>query len=86
MKWVRLSKYCETSGDTEDAVHARRRTGIWLDDVHVKIAGDGKLWVNLEAVQEWVETSSRESRQGRVSAAVRSASGSHFVASSAAKR
>ena len=69
MRWVKLSKYCELTGDTEDAVHAKRRSGIWLDDVHCKIAGDGRLWINTEAVQEWIETSSKESKSGAVQSA-----------------
>ncbi len=69
MKWVKLKRYCELSGDTEDAVHAKRRAGIWLDDVHCKIAGDGKLWVNTEKVAEWVETSSRALKGGAIQSA-----------------
>lgn len=66
MKWVRLSKYLEASGDTEDAVHARRRAGIWIDGVHVKKAGDNRLWVDTEAVQRWVESSSPERKSGNL--------------------
>lgn len=29
MKWVKLKKYCQDSGDTSDAVHAKRKRGIW---------------------------------------------------------
>jgi hypothetical protein len=53
--WVKLKKYCELTGDTTAAVHARRRRGKWLDNVHCRIAGD-LLWVNLPAAQNWVET------------------------------
>ena len=55
MNWVKLPKYCELTGDTPDAVHAKRRKGQWLDGVHCKIAPDGNLWVNLEAVERWVQ-------------------------------
>lgn len=55
LKWVKLKKYCQESGDTSDAVHAKRKRGIWLDGVHTKIAADGNLWVNTEAVEKWVE-------------------------------
>ena len=56
MKWVKLKKYCELSGDTPHAVHARRRKGIWLDGLHTRLAGDRRLWVNLEAVEKWIES------------------------------
>lgn len=29
--WVKLQKYAEISGDSCDAVHARRKAGKWLD-------------------------------------------------------
>jgi len=55
MKWVRLKKYCELSGDTAYAVHHRRSRGVWLDGVHTRIAADRRLWVNLDEVNKWVE-------------------------------
>ena len=55
MKWVRLQKYCELSGDTLDAVHARRRRGEWLNDIQCRLAPDKHLWVNLQEVEKWVE-------------------------------
>lgn len=55
MKWVKLKKYCELSGDTSDAVHAKRRKGQYVDGVHCKVADDGNLWINIEAVEKWVE-------------------------------
>jgi hypothetical protein len=55
MKWVKLKKYCVLSGDTPDAVHAKRRKGILIDDIHCKVAPDGNLWVNLTEIDKWVE-------------------------------
>lgn len=54
-KWVKLKRYCELTGDTSNAVHARRQKGVWLDDKHTKLAPDGKLWVNIEETEKWVE-------------------------------
>lgn len=56
IKWVRLKHYCALSGDTADAVHARRRRGQWLDEVQCRIAPDGNLWINLCEVARWVES------------------------------
>lgn len=61
MKWVRLKKYCELSGDTPDAVHARRKRGIWLDHSQCQIGPDGKLWINLEEVEQWIENGRKSS-------------------------
>lgn len=55
LKWVKLKHYCALSGDSVDAVHARRRRGQWLNDVQCRIAPDGNLWVNLSEVEQWVE-------------------------------
>ena len=55
MKRVKLKKYCDLTGDTVDAVHAKRRKGKWLDDLHCKIAPDGNLWINLDEIEKWVE-------------------------------
>ena len=59
MKWVKLKKYCEESGETKDAVHSKRRKGQFVDGIHTKIAADGNLWVNIEEVEKWVELGNR---------------------------
>ena len=55
MRWVKLKKYCELSGDTAHAVHAKRRKGIWLDEQQCRLAPDGNLWINLVEIDKWVE-------------------------------
>ncbi|NHO86604.1 excisionase [Pseudoteredinibacter isoporae] len=54
MKWVKIKQWCELSGDTNHAVHARRKKGIWLDGVHCQVRGR-VLWINIEEVEQWVE-------------------------------
>jgi hypothetical protein len=55
MKWVKLRRYCELSGDSPDAVQKKLARGIWLDGLQIKTAPDGARWVNIEAVEAWVE-------------------------------
>ncbi len=55
LRWLRLARYCETTGDTPDAVHARRRKRQWKDGVHCRVGPDGNLWVNPEEVNRWIE-------------------------------
>ncbi|MGN6831104.1 excisionase [Paucibacter sp. M5-1] len=56
LHWVRLSKYCELSGETPDAVSGRLRAGKWLRDIHARQPeGSSGLWVNLRAVNDWAE-------------------------------
>jgi hypothetical protein len=55
LKWIRLGQYCALSGDTADAVHARRRKRQWIDGRHTKVDPGGNLWVNPDEVNKWVE-------------------------------
>lgn len=57
VRWVRLSKHCRDTGDTPDAVHARRRKRQWLDGVQCIVAPDGNLYVNPKEYDKWVESS-----------------------------
>lgn len=54
-KWIKLKKYCELTGDTPASVHARRHKGKWIDGKQTIIAPDGKLWVNTEETEKWIE-------------------------------
>lgn len=55
-RWVKLAKHCEATGDTRDAVHARRRKHIWQDGVQCKIGPDGNLYINPTEYNKWVES------------------------------
>lgn len=61
IKWIRLPKYCELTGDTSDAVHARRRKRHWIDGVQCRIGPDGNLWIDPQEVTRWVEGLHRQS-------------------------
>lgn len=58
LRWVRLATYCQLSGDSADAVHARRRKRQWVDGVQCRVGPDGNLWVCPEEVNRWIESSS----------------------------
>ncbi|MCG8990832.1 excisionase family protein [Laribacter hongkongensis] len=57
LKWVKLEKYCELTGETTDSVEAKRRTGKWIEGTHWRIPADGRVWINLEEVEKWVSQS-----------------------------
>ncbi|KTD38590.1 Phage excisionase [Legionella nautarum] len=59
VKWVKLKKYCQISGDTSNAVHAKRKRGMWLDGIQCKIGPDGNVWINLDEVEKWVENGNK---------------------------
>lgn len=54
-RWVRLARHCSATGDTPDAVHARRRKKQWRDGVQCRVGPDGNLYVNPEEFNRWVE-------------------------------
>lgn len=55
-RWVKLGKHCADTGDTPDAVHARRRKHQWQDGVQCRIGPDGNLYINPEEYNKWVES------------------------------
>lgn len=59
VKWVKMKKYCQESGDTANAVHAKRKKGMWLDGIQCKIGPDGNIWINLFEVERWVENGNK---------------------------
>lgn len=67
--WIRLAKYCDNTGDSPDAVHARRRKRQWTDGLHCKIGPDGNLWVCPEEVNRWIENHQQPSARSAAHAA-----------------
>ena len=51
---VKLTRYCELTGDTPDAVHMRRRRGEWVDGRHCYLIGGRRLWIDLTEVNAWL--------------------------------
>lgn len=56
IKWIRATKYAETTGTSTHAIHARRRRGQWIDGVHCVVAPDGNLYVNPSEADKWAES------------------------------
>lgn len=54
MAWVKLEKYAEMTGDTVEAAKHRIKSGKWQHGNQCKIV-DGRLWINLPAVEKWAE-------------------------------
>jgi len=44
------------------AVHARRKKGILLDGIHCQVRNNN-LWINTEAVEQWIENGLLSSRK-----------------------
>ena len=54
ISWVKLEKYAELTGDSVDVAKHRIKSGKGLHGDQVKII-DGRLSVNLHAVERWAE-------------------------------
>jgi len=55
MNWVLLKKYCELSGDTRDGFNSKRKRGLLASGKHYRKAVDGRIWVNIREMEQWVE-------------------------------
>jgi hypothetical protein len=68
LPWVKLEKYAEITGDTVEAAKHRIKSGKWQHGDQCKVV-DGRIWVDLRAVERWIEN---WSATGAVRAANRS--------------
>ena len=50
-----MRKAAELTGYTEKAVNAMRERGIWLMETHWVKAPDGRILINMEAVDDWLD-------------------------------
>jgi hypothetical protein len=55
MTWVLVKKVVELIGYTDDAVRAKIKRGIWREGTHWKKAPDGRIFINLQAIQAWIQ-------------------------------
>lgn len=79
IKWLKLEKFCELTGETRGSVHARRECGEWLDSIHVQ-KREGRIYVSIDAFNRWVEhglsktegkrKQARQARQTKATAAL----------------
>lgn len=54
LSWVRAEKYCDDSGETMNAVLERIRNAEWAAGKHFKRTSQRVLWINRQAVEEWI--------------------------------
>jgi hypothetical protein len=53
--WVLIKRVVELLGYTDDAIRAKIKKGVWLQGVHWRKAPDGRIFLNLLAIQRWIE-------------------------------
>lgn len=54
MKWVKLSKYCELTGETPDSFKSKRKKGLFAEGRHFKII-EKHIWINLAEMERWAD-------------------------------
>jgi hypothetical protein len=55
MRWLLIPGFCRETGYTEDAVRTKIKRGIWLEGIIWRKAPDGRIHINIEEYQKWVE-------------------------------
>jgi hypothetical protein len=54
LRYVTISKFALESGYTEDAIRAKIKAGVWLQDVIWKKAPDGRVLIDIDGYERWV--------------------------------
>ncbi len=55
IRWLPIPGFCRETGYTEDAVRAKIKRGIWLEEQVWRKAPDGRIHINVEGYEKWVE-------------------------------
>ena len=54
-RYVQISKFCELTGYTERAVETKIHRGVWVEGRQYRRAPDGRLLIDMEGYEKWVE-------------------------------
>jgi hypothetical protein len=55
LKWVTIPKFCELTGYSPGAVAKKLQRGVWLQGRVWRKSPDGRIQINLEEYEQWVE-------------------------------
>lgn len=55
IRYVLIPKFCAESGYTEKAVRRKIEEGAWVEGRQYRRAPDGRLMIDVEGVEKWVE-------------------------------
>jgi hypothetical protein len=55
MRYKTIKKFAEESGYSVAAVQSKIRAGVWLKDEVWKKAADGRILIDVEGYERWVE-------------------------------
>lgn len=55
-RWVLVRKFAELTGYSENAVRHKIKGGVWVEGRIWKKAPDGRVFVNVDEFERWVES------------------------------
>lgn len=59
-RWVLIPKAAEMFGYTVNAIEHKTKSGMWAQGRIWRKARDGRVFINIEEVEKWVEQSPQE--------------------------
>jgi len=59
-RYVLIQKFSEMTGYTDKAVRRKIESGVWIEGVHYRRSPDGRIQIDMDAYQRWVEGSKTE--------------------------
>lgn len=69
LRYLTIDKYAELSGYTPHAIRTKVDKGVWLEGRQFRRAPDGRIMIDIEGVEKWVEGQLEPSRPGRKASA-----------------
>lgn len=60
MRYLTIRKFASESGYTEAAVRSKISSGVWVKDVVWRRAPDGRILIDVQGVEAWVELGKAE--------------------------
>ncbi len=54
-RYVRIARFTELTGYSDDAVRAKIQAGDWLEGREFRKAPDGRILMDLQGYERWVE-------------------------------
>lgn len=55
LRYLTIPKFAAESGYTEDAIRSKIRDGVWADGEVWKKAPDGRILIDVQGYEKWVE-------------------------------
>lgn len=53
MRFIKISKFCELTGYTAEAIQVKIRRGIWMENREYRRAPDNVILVDVEGYEQW---------------------------------